>query len=61
MKTNQYARKVWKLRHWVGLLAMLLLVSAEVWMVCLAGHGCGQVTTPPTIPAPPISDWFAAR
>jgi hypothetical protein len=61
MKTNERARKIRMLRHWIGLLAMLLLVSAEVWMVCLAGHHCSQFTAPPSVPAPPISDWFAAR
>ena len=61
MKTNQRARKVWKLRVWAGLLAMLLLASAEFWMVCRFGHECGQITSPPGNQAPGLSDLLAAR
>jgi hypothetical protein len=61
MKTNEHARKVMKLRHWVGVVAVLLLVSAEVWLVCLAGRGCGQVADQPVLQAPALSDCFAAR
>jgi flagellar biogenesis protein FliO len=61
MKTNAHARKVLKLRYGAGLLAILLLVSAEFWMVCRLGQRCGQITTQPTVPAPAISDLFAAR
>jgi hypothetical protein len=61
MKTTTHARKVLKVQHWVGLLAVLLLVSAEFWMVCSLGHACGQVTTSSAIPVPAIGDMFAAR
>ncbi len=61
MKTNEHAQKVLKVRHGAGLLAFLLLVSAEFWMVCLAGHSCGQFASQPTLPAPAISDCFPAR
>jgi len=61
MKTNEHARRVWKVRQWAGLLAVLLLASAELLMVCRLGHGCGQISTQPPIQIPPISDWFAAR
>jgi hypothetical protein len=61
MKTNEHARKLLKLRHGAGLLAVLLLVSAEFWMLCHFGHGCGQVSTQPPIAAPAIGDWFATR
>jgi hypothetical protein len=61
MKTNEHARKVLKLRHWAALLAVLLLASAELVMVCRLGHGYGQISTPPAIQTPPISDWFAGR
>ena len=61
MKTNAHARKVLKLRHWAGLVAVLLLVAAEFWMLCRLGHGCGQVTAQPAVPVPAIGDLFAAR
>jgi hypothetical protein len=61
MKTTGHARKVLKLRRWASLLAVLLLASAELVMVCRLGQGCGQLPTQPSIPIPPISDWFAAR
>jgi hypothetical protein len=61
MKTIEHARKVLKLRHCAGLAAVLLLVSAEFWMLCRFGQGCGQVSTQLPIPAPAISDLFAAR
>jgi len=61
MKTIEHARKVLKLRHCAGLLAVLLLVSTEFWMLCRFGHGCGQVSTQPPIQVPTISDLFAAR
>ena len=61
MKTNSHARKVLKLQYWAGLAAVLLLVSAEFWMVCRLGQKCGQIATQPTVPAPAISDLFAAR
>jgi len=61
MKTNEHARKVLKLRHWAGLLAVLLLIAAEFWMVCRLGQSCGQITAQPAVPAPAISDLFAAR
>jgi hypothetical protein len=61
MKTNERARRVMKLRHWAGLLAVLLLVSVEFWMVCSMGNKCGQVAAQPTMLAPSIADMFAAR
>jgi len=39
----------------------LLLASAELVMVCRLGRGYGQISTPPAVQTPPISDWFAAR
>lgn len=61
MKTNEHARKVRQARIWVGLLAVLVLVSAEFWMVCRFGHDCGQITSPPGNQAPALSDLVAAR
>ena len=61
MKTNHQARKVLKLRVWASTLALLVLASAEVWMVCQYGHDCGQVTTQSVVQVPPIADWFAAQ
>jgi hypothetical protein len=61
MKANAHARKVLRLQYGLGLLAVLLLVSAEFWMVCRLGQSCGQITAQPTVPAPAISDLFAAR
>ena len=61
MKTNEHAKKVLKLRHWVGLLAVVVLLSAEFYMVCVAGHGCGRYAGQPVLHAPSISDCFAAR
>lgn len=61
METTEHARKVLKLRHWAGLLAVLLLVSAEFWMVCRLGHSCGQMTAQPAVQVPAIGDLFAAR
>jgi len=61
MKITEHARKVLKLRRWAALLAVLLLASAELVMVCRLGQRGGQMTTQPPIPTPPISDWFAAR
>ena len=61
MKTNAHARELRKARIWVGLLAVLVLVSAEFWMVCRFGHDCGQITSPPGNQAPALSDLVAAR
>ena len=61
MKTNHQARQVLRVRVWASTLAVLLLVSAEFWMVCRFGHDCGQVTTQPAVQVPAIGDWFAAR
>jgi hypothetical protein len=61
MKTKQQARQVLKLRVWAGTLAVLLLVSAEFWMVCRFGHDCGQITSQPAVRVPAIADWFAAK
>jgi hypothetical protein len=61
MKTTEHARKVLKLRHWAGLLAVLLLVSAEFCLVCHFGHRCGQVTAQPAVQVPGIGDLFVAR
>jgi hypothetical protein len=61
MKTNEHARKVLKVRRYAGLVAVLLLFSAELCMVCSFGHGYGQVTNQPAVPLPAIGDWFAAK
>jgi hypothetical protein len=61
MKTNEHARKVWKLRIRAGLLTVLLLASAEFWMVCRFGHNYGRITSPPGNEAPGLSDLLAAR
>ena len=61
MKTSQRSRKVWKARVWAGLVAVLLLASAEFWMVCRFGHKCGQITVPPGNEAPALSDLLATR
>jgi hypothetical protein len=59
MKTNEHARKVLKLRHWAAVAAVLLLVSAECWMMCSIGHSCGQMTSQPPVQVPSIGDLFA--
>jgi hypothetical protein len=61
MKTNHQARQVLRLRIWASTLAVLLLVSAEFWMVCRFGHDCGQTTAQPVVQGPAIADWFAAK
>ena len=61
MKISHQARQVLKLRVWAGTLAVLLLASAELWMVCRFGRDCGQVTTQPVVQIPAIADWFIAR
>ena len=43
------------------MLAVLLLVSAEFWMVCHFGHACGQFNVQSDIPAPALSDLLPAR
>ena len=60
MKTNEHAHEVLRLRHYAGLLAMLALVSAELWMLCRFGHGYGQISAQPPVSVPAISDLFAA-
>ncbi len=44
-----------------GLLAVLLLVSAEFWMVCRFGGRCGQVSSQPPVQVPAVGDWFATK
>jgi flagellar biogenesis protein FliO len=61
MKTNHRAHTARKLRIWAGLLVVLLLISAEFWMVCRFGHECGQISSPPGTEAPALSDLLAAR
>jgi hypothetical protein len=61
MKTNHQARKVLKLQVWASTLAVLLLASAELWMVCRFGHDCSQVIAQPAVQVPAIADWFAAK
>jgi hypothetical protein len=61
MKTNPRARKVRKARVRAGLLAVLVLASAEFWMVCRFGQECGQITSPSGNEAPGLSDLVAAR
>jgi hypothetical protein len=59
MKTNKSARKVLKLRHWAGLLAFLLLVSAEFWVACRLGQACARTSSQPPVPVPAIGELFA--
>jgi hypothetical protein len=61
MKTNESPRKVLKVQRWAGMLAVLLLVSTELWMACRFGHSYGHVTTQPSVQVPAMGDWFAAR
>jgi hypothetical protein len=61
MKTNQYARQARQIRVWAGMLAVLLLVSAEFWMVCRYGQACGQFNVPPAIQGPALCDLIPAR
>ena len=61
MKTNHQTRQVLKLHVWASTLAVLVLASAELWMVSRFGDGCGQITVPPAVQVPGIADWFAAR
>jgi hypothetical protein len=60
MKTNKHARKVLKLRHWAAVAAVLLLFSAECWMICSVRPPCGQTTTQPPVQVPSIGDLFAS-
>ena len=43
------------------MMAVVLLVSAEFWMVCHFGHACGQFNEQPGIQAPALGDLLAAR
>ena len=52
---------LWLANFFYALAAVLLLVSAEFWMVCRLGQKCGQIAPQPTVPAPAISDLFAAK
>jgi hypothetical protein len=61
MKTTKHARRVRQIRVWAGMVAILLLVSAEFWMVCSFGHACGQVNPQPVMHAPALGDLLAAR
>jgi hypothetical protein len=61
MKTNEHARKVLRVRRWSVLVAGLLLISVEFWMVCSLGHRCQQMTSEPAMPVPDMSSLFAAR
>lgn len=61
MRTNHQVRQGLRLRVWASTIAVLVLASAEVWMVCRFGLDCGQVTTQPVVQVPGVADWFAAR
>jgi hypothetical protein len=61
MKINERARKVMKLRVRAGMLAILLLASAEFWMVCHSGRTCGQFNAQPAIQTPSLGELIAAR
>jgi len=61
MKTIHDARQVLELRIWAGMLAVLLLASAEFWMASRLGHKYGQVTSQPVVQVPAIGDWFVPR
>ena len=43
------------------MVAVLLLVSAEFWMVCRVGHACGRFNAQPVIQGPALGDLLAAR
>ncbi len=43
------------------MLAVLLLVSAEFWMLCGLGYKCGQFNVQSPVPAPALGDLFAAK
>ena len=60
MRTNEHARRVWKVRVWAGLLTVLLLASVEFWMVCRFGSTYGTTTSPAGNEAPAMSDLLAA-
>jgi hypothetical protein len=61
MKTNEHANEILKVRYGAGLLAVLLLVSVEFWMVCNLGRSCGQFTFAPAVQVPAMGDWFVAK
>ena len=61
MKTNERARRVRRIRVWAGLVAVLLLASAELWMVCRLGYGRGTTTAPRGSDAAGLGDLIAAR
>ena len=50
-----------KLRVRAGMLAVLLLASAEFWMVCHSGRACGQFNAQPAIQAAGLGELLAAR
>ncbi|MBE0541085.1 MAG: hypothetical protein IH623_06850 [Verrucomicrobia bacterium] len=57
MKTNRTLRCVGRLRLWAGLLALLLIVCAEFWMVCRFSRDCARSVALETVPAGfPVSD-----
>ncbi len=61
MKTNERARKMWKVRVWAGLLSVLLLASAEFWMVCRWGQEGGRISSPTGTEVASLSDLVAGR
>jgi hypothetical protein len=61
MKTNSQARTLIKLRHAAGLVAVLLLLSAECWVMCSVGHRCSQFSNQPPVQVPEIGQLFCGR
>ncbi|HVM50485.1 MAG TPA: hypothetical protein VMU04_20840 [Candidatus Acidoferrum sp.] len=60
MKTNTAARRVFRNRVRAGMVAVVLLVSVELCMLCRLPSGCQRVS-PAANEAPPISDLLAAQ
>lgn len=61
MKTTKHARQMRQIRVWAGMVAVVLLVSAEFWMVCRVGHACGRFNAQPVMQGPALGDLLAAR
>ncbi|MCW5554141.1 MAG: hypothetical protein KIS67_18540 [Verrucomicrobiae bacterium] len=63
MKTNRTLRSLDRSRLWAGLLALLLIVCAEFWLVCRFSRDCARSLALETAPAGfPVSEvHFAVR
>jgi hypothetical protein len=61
MKAKLHGRNALKLRVRAGLVAILVLISAECWMVTRWGMGYGQISVPTNMEGPALGDCLAIR